>query len=203
MRQKGRVFIFSSPSGGGKSSLIKALMQEMPHFYLSVSVTTRDKRIGEFDGIDYNFITLKQYNTLREQGGFLESARVYDYYYATPKEAVFAKLDQGIDVIFDIDWQGARSIRQIKQYHVVSIFILPPSLDELYKRLVMRGDEIAIIERRMLKAQEECLHANEYDYALINNNFASCLEDIKAIITAEKLRIFNKELEPQIKDILA
>ncbi len=182
MKNKGTLFILSAPSGGGKSSIIKALLKEVPNLWLSVSVTTRYKRADEQDGLDYHFITLKEYAGLQQDGQLLESAQVYDYYYGTPKEPVFAKLASGTDVIFDIDWQGAQSLRQITQYQVVSIFLLPPSIAELKKRLLARGDDPAIIERRMLKAQDECDKAAQYDHALVNQDFAATLAAVRKII---------------------
>jgi guanylate kinase len=192
MSDSGIIFILSAPSGGGKSSIAKYLIQNNSDLWLSVSVTTRAKRHGEIEGQDYYFIDKTSYDQISTQGKFLESARVYDYFYGTPREVVFDKLKQGTSVLFDIDWQGARSIKSISEFPLVSIFILPPSLPELEQRLLARGDSVEIVAKRMLKAKEECSYCFEYDYIVVNNDFDNTIEEISAIMRIEKLK-FHKQ----------
>jgi guanylate kinase len=185
MKNKGVAFILSAPSGAGKSSIAKKLIKENS-VWLSVSVTTRAKRTGEIDGEDYHFITKSLYKKMYEEQQLLESAMVYDHSYGTPKKAVFDRLEQGIDVLFDIDWRGAKILKSLDQFKVVSIFILPPSLQELQNRLIKRGDNLETINHRMLIAKEECEHYLEYDYVLINNDFEETLKNVSAILLATK-----------------
>jgi guanylate kinase len=199
MSDTGIIFILSSPSGGGKSSISKKLIQDHPNLWLSISTTTRAKRQGEAEGQDYYFIDKNTYEEMKAQDQFLESAKVYDHYYGTPKQVIVDKLVQGTDVLFDIDWQGAKSIRQATTFPLVSIFILPPSLPDLQKRLLARGDNIEIIQKRMQQAQEECSHCFEYDYIVINNDFNDTIDQISMIMKVESLK-FKKD---QIKKLIS
>jgi guanylate kinase len=185
MKNKGVAFILSAPSGAGKSSIAKKLIKENS-VWLSVSVTTRPKRTYEIEGEDYHFITKSLYKKMYEEQQLLESATVYDHSYGTPKKAVLDRLDQGIDVLFDIDWRGAKILKSLDQFKVVSIFILPPSLQELQSRLIKRGDNLETINNRMLIAKEECEHYLEYDYVLINNDFEETLQNVAAILLSAK-----------------
>jgi guanylate kinase len=187
------LFIVAAPSGAGKSSLINAFLQRADegHFLndaqLSVSHTTRLPREGEVDTEHYHFIQPDKFKEMIDQDAFYEHAQVFDNYYGTSKEAISDKLSQGVDVFLDIDWQGARQIKQ-NNPDVVSIFILPPSKDELYARLVSRGkDSDEVINSRMLKAQEEMSHYNEFDYVIVNDNFTHALDELITIVKAQSL----------------
>jgi guanylate kinase len=187
---KGTLYIVSAPSGAGKSSLIASLLEKNPTYAMKVSVshTTRTPRPGEQDGRHYHFVSTKQFETLIAQGEFLEYAQVFDHYYGTSKAWIEQNLNKGIDIFLDIDWQGARQIRD-KMPEAKSIFILPPSKEELERRLNARGqDSDAIIAQRMSKARSETSHYSEYDYLIINDDFDVALMDFKAIIRAERLK---------------
>lgn len=197
----GTLFIISAPSGAGKSSLIHAYL-EQKHRYpakVSISHTTRDPRPGEQHGEHYYFVDHNQFKTLIDDQAFVEYAQVFDHYYGTSKNEIEQSLLQGINVFLDIDWQGAQQVRT-KMPISKSIFILPPSLNELEKRLVKRGqDSQQVIQKRMQKAKAEMSHYNEYDYIIINDNFNTSLEALNAIITAasleqQKQAIANKQL---------
>jgi guanylate kinase len=192
MINKGIIFILSSPSGGGKSSIAKKLIAEKSDLWLSISCTTRQKRVGEVEGVDYYFIDQNKYLQMKQANLFLEAAQVYDHSYGTPKDVVFQKLSCGVDVLFDIDWQGAKSLQQIADFSVVSIFILPPSLAELRDRLIKRGDLPEFIERRMRQAKDECSHYEQYDYVVVNKDFLKTFDQVCAIIQAEKLSLKNQ-----------
>ena len=183
---KGSIFILSAPSGTGKSSVAKKLLEQLPNLWLSVSVTTRAKRNGEVEGLDYYFLDNSTYLRLQEEGQLLESAKVYDHHYGTMKKVVFNKLNQGIDVLFDIDWQGARNLRQNSEVEVVSIFLLPPSLAELENRLIIRGDNIEVIAKRMQQAESQIAKRDEYDYILVNDDLEETVTKVMAIITSHK-----------------
>ncbi|MDU8924699.1 guanylate kinase [Pasteurellaceae bacterium LIM206] len=187
---QGNLYIISAPSGAGKSSLIAALLkQNQAHpMMVSVSHTTRQPRPGEEDGIHYHFVSVDHFENLIEQGAFLEYAKVFGgHYYGTSLPAIEKNLARGIDVFLDIDWQGAQQIRR-KLPDVKSIFILPPSLSELEKRLIGRGQDSAdVIEERMSKAISEISHYDEYDYVIVNDDFAQALADLQSILRAEKL----------------
>ena len=195
MINRGIIFILSSPSGGGKSSIAKKLIAEKPDLWLSISCTTRNKRVGEVEGTDYYFIDRDKYHQMKDQDMFLECAQVYDHLYGTPKNIVFEKLSSGTHVLFDIDWQGAQSLQQISEFSVVSIFILPPSLQELRQRLIRRGDMPEFIDRRMLRAKDECSHYDQYDYVLVNDDFLKTFHQVSAIIQAEKLSLKNQNAD--------
>ena len=176
------LYVVAAPSGGGKTSLIKALLEKDEKISLSVSYTTRPPRPGETDGVHYHFVDEQVFQELLEQGALLEYARVFDHLYGTGREAVLRQLSMGNDVILDIDWQGARQIRASLPT-CSTIFITPPSLELLHQRLTRRGqDSAATIRRRMRDAQAEISHWNEFDFVIINDNFDHALADLHSII---------------------
>lgn len=187
----GRLYIISAPSGAGKSSLIQALLKTQPRYdaQVSVSHTTRDSRPGEIDGEHYFFVSHTRFAEMVADGAFLEYARVFDNFYGTSRLVVEQMLASGVDVLLDIDWQGARQVRD-NLPQASSIFILPPSKQELHRRLCGRGqDQQAVITKRMAQAVSEMSHYAEYDYLIINDDFASALDDLKNIIRAGRLQI--------------
>ncbi|MDG6897766.1 guanylate kinase [Actinobacillus delphinicola] len=203
---KGNLYIISAPSGAGKSSLINALLKEknMHSMMVSVSHTTRSPRPGEIDGVHYHFVSVEEFEALIEKGAFLEYAKVFGgNYYGTSLPAIEANLAKGIDVFLDIDWQGARQIRE-KVSGVQSIFILPPSVNELENRLRGRGqDSEDVIATRMTKAVDEISHYDEYDYVIVNADFDVALQDLKTILQAERLRCdYQKKQNAQLLDQL-
>ena len=185
----GTLYILSAPSGAGKSSLLKALLASMgSDLAVSVSHTTRSPRPGEVDGVDYHFVAAATFAAMVSQGDFLEHARVFDNSYGTSRQAVVDQLATGVDVILEIDWQGARLVRE-QLPEAVSIFILPPSLDVLQQRLRDRGQDAAeIIARRMRDAVSETSHYDEYDYLVINDVFQTALDELAAIMRCGQLR---------------
>jgi guanylate kinase len=187
---KGTLYIVSAPSGAGKSSLIAALLETNPTYAMKVSIshTTRAPRPGEEDGVHYHFVEKAHFQTLIEHGDFLEYAEVFGNYYGTSREWIERNLDKGIDIFLDIDWQGAQQIR-LQMPLAKSIFILPPSKEELERRLNARGqDSDEVIAKRMNEAQSEISHYAEYNYLIINDDFDVALIDFKAIIRAERLQ---------------
>jgi len=187
---KGTLYIVSAPSGAGKSSLINALLETNPTYDMKVSVshTTRGMRPGEEHGVHYNFISVEEFTDLADKGSFLEHAEVFGNYYGTSRPWIEEQLNKGIDVFLDIDWQGARQIRK-QMPAAKSLFILPPSKEELERRLNTRGqDSEAVIARRMQEARSEISHYNEYDYVIVNDDFDAALMDFKSIIRAERLK---------------
>lgn len=184
---KGNLYIISAPSGAGKTSLVKALLETTAGLSFSVSHTTRSMRPGEVNGRDYHFVDMTSFQAMIDNGEFMEHARVFDNYYGTAYASVEAQLDRGEDVILDIDWQGARQVRSVFD-HAIGIFILPPSRDALRERLRGRGqDSDAVIERRMQDAVSESSHYSEYNYLIINNIFKEAVSDLGAIIRARRL----------------
>ena len=189
------MFILSSPSGAGKSSLTRALVLDDLDTKLAISSTTRKPRPGEEEGKDYFFIENSVFDQMVADGKFLEHATVFDHRYGTLKSEVEPYLSKGIDVIFDVDWQGARSLRNIPMVDVVSIYILPPSVAELKNRLLRRRqDSIDVIERRMERAIAEISHYNEYDYIVINDVFESAVRQVRSILEAERLKLHRLDL---------
>lgn len=181
----GTLFILSAPSGAGKTTLAKALADALPDVAISVSHTTRAKRPGEQDGVDYVFVTEPEFSASVASGEFLEHAQVFENLYGTSRKAVEKLLQEGKNVILDIDWQGARAVKQAMP-QAKSIFILPPSREALAKRLAGRGqDSKPVIERRMRAAVSEMQHYKEFDYQIVNDDFAAALADLKAIITGK------------------
>jgi guanylate kinase len=184
----GTLYVFSAPSGAGKTTLVKALLEQTGDIGVSVSHTTRGPRTGEFDGKDYNFVSQDQFKTLIDQNAFLEHAQVFDNFYGTSQIWVEQELSAGRDVILEIDWQGAQQIRQ-QMPNMISVFILPPSREELLKRLTGRGtDEQSIIDRRMQDAVSEMSHYGEFDYLIINDDFATALQELRAVVLARRQR---------------
>ncbi|MDG6284478.1 guanylate kinase [Glaesserella parasuis] len=186
----GNLYIISAPSGAGKSSLINALLADLPRsqVQLSISHTTRNPRPGEEHGVHYYFTQHDEFKRLIEQGHFLEWAEVFGNYYGTSLPMIERSLEQGIDVFLDIDWQGARQIRE-KVPNVKTIFILPPSKAELEKRLIGRGQDSAeTIAKRMSEAVSEMSHYNEFDYVIVNDDFQVALSELKSILIAERLK---------------
>lgn len=179
---KGRLFILSAPSGAGKTTLAKRLVSYRPDMVLSVSHTTRPMRNGEQHGVDYWFVSPQEFQAMIDAGEFLEYAQVFGNMYGTSRGAVEEQLARGLNVLLDIDWQGARSVRR-HMPDVISIFILPPSLPELERRLRARGqDSESVVERRMREAAEEMSHYDEYDYKVINDDLERAAEDLTAIV---------------------
>ena len=205
---QGNLYILSAPSGAGKSSLISALLAKdtQNNMMVSISHTTRQPRPGEENGVHYYFVETAEFESLIEQGAFLEYAKVFGgNYYGTSLPAIEKNLAAGIDVFLDIDWQGAQQIRE-KVPSVKSIFILPPSLAELEHRLIGRGQDSAeIIAERMSKAMNEISHYDEYDYVIINDNFEQALSDLQGILRAEKLTLTYQQRENKalINELLA
>ena len=184
----GALFIVSAPSGAGKTSLVKALLERTDRIGVSVSHTTRAMRPGEQDGVNYHFVDDATFENMIARGEFFEHAHVFDRYYGTSHHAVSEKRDSGEDVILEIDWQGARQTREVCP-DAVSIFILPPSREALESRLQGRGqDDDDIIARRMRDAVSEMSHYDEFDYVIINDDFDDALRDFESIIRAERVR---------------
>lgn len=185
----GNLFIASAPSGAGKTSLVRALMERLPEVAFSVSHTTRAMRPGEENGRDYHFVEHAEFEAMIERGEFLEHAQVFDNYYGTARAAVEAQLAAGQDVFLDIDWQGARQIRELWP-EVISIFILPPSREALQERLTGRGqDDAETIARRMRDAVAESSHYDEYDYVIVNDDFSVALDELECLVRAARLEI--------------
>lgn len=189
MQHEPFILIISSPSGTGKTSLAKKLLEDDSNIEQSISVTTRKARNNEKHGVDYYFIEQEEYQQLLDNNDLLEHAKIYENYYGTPKRYVDNTLEQGKDMLFNIDWQGAKQIKSLLAKRVVSIFILPPSLYELEQRLRNRKtDSEETIIRRLHSARGEINHYIHYKYIIINNDFEQCLNEIKAIIKAERLK---------------
>lgn len=188
LKRRGMMLVLASPPGGGKTSVSRELMKRDPLTTVSVSATTRAMRPGEVDGQHYHFVSREKFEELIAKGEMLEHALVYNnYFYGTPKEPVEKALVDGKDVLFDIDWQGNLSLRKMLPDDVVSIFLLPPSWDELAHRLHNRAqDSEEEIKRRLSKAQDEIAHYHEFDYVIVNNNFEETMARVTAILDAER-----------------
>lgn len=185
----GSLFIVAAPSGGGKTSLVRQLVGALQDIVVSISHTTRKKRPNEVDGVDYFFVDQPTFMRMVEDSAFLEHAEVFNHYYGTSEAQITARLEKGIDVVLDIDWQGAQQIRHAFP-DAVSIFILPPSLDVLHQRLKNRQqDDQAIIADRMQRARDELSHYAEFDYLIVNDEFAKAADDLKSIVVSHRLRI--------------
>ena len=181
------MLVLSSPSGAGKTSICKKVISLDRKISLSVSYTTRPKRKSEKEGRDYFFVSKEKFEDLKKKNFFIEFANVFDHWYGTPKDFIEQNLNNGEDVIFDIDWQGAQKLSDFSKNDVVSIFILPPSNKELHERLKKRAeDSLETVSKRMSKARSEISHWIEYDYVLINNNLESCSYDVLNILNAER-----------------
>ena len=183
---KGKLFVITAPSGAGKTSLIEALIRDDPSLKLSISYTTRAPRPGEKNAVDYHFVDDKTFLSMRERGEFLESAEVHGYRYGTSKKVITEALARGEDLILEIDWQGAQQVRRIYP-GCVGIFILPPSVEELERRMRSRGqDADGVIRRRLEAARGEMEHAGEFNYAIINKDFDTALRELAQIILKER-----------------
>jgi guanylate kinase len=184
----GNIFLVVAPSGAGKSTLVNALLAKDGAISLSISHTTRPARPGETDGREYHFVTVDDFKARRARGEFLESAEVHGNFYGTSRLWIEERVREGRDVLLEIDWQGARQVKTIFA-HAMGVFILPPSIDALAQRLHKRGQDPAqVIDRRLLAAGSEIAHAPEFDYVIINEDFALALEQLTAIVTATRLR---------------
>lgn len=190
VERSGLLVVLSSPSGAGKSTLSRKLLRDQSEFELSVSATTRPARPGEVEGTDYFFVSDQRFEEIISDNGMLEHAQVFGNRYGTPREPVEAAMNRGMDVLFDVDWQGAQQLRASSLGHaVVQIFILPPSIEALAKRLIARAqDSSEVIAERMAKAKSEISHWAEYDYVLINDDIDLCYSQILTIIGAERLK---------------
>ena len=201
----GTLYIFSAPSGAGKTSLVKALLEQTSGIEVSVSHTTRSPRPGEENGRHYHFTDAASFEKMVEDSAFLEHARVFDNYYGTARASVDAPLQQGQDVILEIDWQGAEQIRHLYP-EAVSVFILPPSKSALRERLQGRGqDPEEIIERRMRDAVSEMSHYAEFDYLIINDDFDVALQELRSIVIAQRLRLVRQATQQRalLQDLLS
>jgi guanylate kinase len=185
-QKRGNLFIISAASGTGKTSLVKSLLEMMPNLYVSISHTTRPKRAYETDGIHYHFVEKNEFESLIQTNQFLEYATVFDNYYGTSKTWVEQQLQQGKDIILEIDWQGAQQVKKLIQ-DAIKIFILPPSYETLKTRLIGRGDDSDLINKRMQSARNELIHYNEYDFIVINDDFELALTELKSLVDTMKL----------------
>ena len=187
--RRGVLFVLSSPSGAGKSTIAQKLLAADPGIDMSVSATTRPMRAGEVDGRDYHFVDVARFKRMVADGDFLEWAHVFGHRYGTPRGPVEEMLAGGRDVLFDIDWQGAQQLHQQMGGDVVRVFILPPSLDELGRRLAARGtDDAAVVRARMARAASEISHWDGYEYVLVNDAVERCFDQVRTILEAERLR---------------
>jgi guanylate kinase len=198
--RRGLMFVLSSPSGAGKTTLSRHLLKGDPWIHLSVSVTTRERRPGEREGRDYYFIDRKKFMAMRRRGELLEWAVVFGHCYGTPRAPVAKALASGRDVLFDIDWQGTQQLREKARSDLVSVFILPPSVGELERRLHTRAqDTKKVIRQRMSKASEEMSHWAEYDYVVVNKKLWRAFEELKGVLVAERLK---RERQPGLSSFV-
>ncbi|MFT5539834.1 MAG: guanylate kinase [Alphaproteobacteria bacterium] len=187
--RRGLMLILSSPSGAGKTTISRMLLARDSNIEMSVSVTTRRKRPGEVEGVDYNFVDPTEFNLMLNRQEFLEHAKVFDNYYGTPKKPVEDTLNAGRDVLFDIDWQGTQQIMEHARADLVTVFILPPSTQELERRLKTRAQDSAeVVAKRMAEAPDEMSHYTEYDYIVVNRDLDASLAEVQAILAAERLK---------------
>ncbi len=203
--RRGLMLVLSSPSGTGKTTLAKRLLEVEDNLELSVSATTRTARPGEVEGEDYFFQSEEEFSRIREEGGFLEWAQVFDNYYGTPRTFVSDALIEGRDILFDIDWQGSAQLTKSMHGDIVTIFILPPSAEALETRLKTRGqDSEEVVKRRMDGAKDEIRHYDEYDYIIINDDLEVSLDQIRSILKAERLRRVRRHgLVPFVSDLMS
>ena len=198
--RRGLMLVLSSPSGAGKSTLSRRLLESDPKIAMSVSVTTRAKRPNEVEGKDYYFVTPERFEAMVKQDAFLEHATVFKHRYGTPKDAVDKILSEGRDVLFDIDWQGAQQLSQKARDDLVRVFILPPSRDELERRLSTRAQDSAeVVAARMAEADNEISRWSEYDYVIINDDVEKAERELKAIVAAERL---NRQRQTGLVDFV-
>ena len=207
INKEGMMFILSSPSGTGKTTLTKKLAEHNTKFAISISHTTRKPRPNEINGKDYHFVSIEEFNALVKKNSFFEYANIFDNYYGTDKKTVIKFLSQGKNILFDIDWQGTQQLKKIENLLLVTIFILPPNLQILKKRLLNRhqGQE-KLIEQRMKKFNEEVSHWNEYNYVVVNDDLTLCYNKIMDIINLEKNGIKQKqnldEISKKVKELI-
>ena len=204
LSEKGILVILSSPSGAGKTSIARALVEENKNFSFSVSATTRKSRPGEVNGREYHFLTVNEFEERIDNVQFLEHAKVFGNLYGTPLQPVLESINNGKDLVFDVDWQGGKQIRSSSlSKSVISIFILPPSIKTLQERLMKRAqDSTDTVKNRMTKSIDEIMHWAEYDYVIVNKNFDQTLHEVKSIITSEKLRrVRNSQLKEFIETL--
>ena len=200
IEKKGMMFILSSPSGTGKTTLTKKLAEHNKKFAISISHTTRKPRLNEINGEDYHFVSIEKFNSLIKKNNFYEYANIFDNYYGTLKSTVKELLSQGKDILFDIDWQGTQQLKKIEELSIVTIFILPPNIQVLKNRLLSRHkDQEELIEKRMNKFNEEVSHWNEYNYVVINDDLNICYDNILKIITSEKKDIKQEQNFNEVK----
>ncbi|MBP9722090.1 MAG: guanylate kinase [Gammaproteobacteria bacterium] len=201
MNKKGCLIVIAAPSGGGKTTLVNALLKAMPDIKLSISHTTRPIRPGEQDGINYYFVSDQDFKKLLDERVFLEYAKVYDYFYGTSKVWVEAELNKGSNIILELDWQGARQIKAMFEHEAKFIYLLPPSLKALQERLRRRAqDHPEVIEHRLAQAKEDISHYDEFDYLVVNENLEQAVNDLVAIITSIRLDI--KQQKNNLKSLL-
>lgn len=193
-KKRGVLIVISSPSGAGKTTIAKKLVSKKLNIELSVSLTTRKPRSNEINKVDYHFVSKKFFQTKIKQKHFLEHAKVFDNFYGTSQKEITNKLSKGINILLDIDWQGARQVRKKMPTDTVSIFILPPSLKVLKQRLMKRESSLAFVNKRMSKAKKEIAHWNEYDYAVVNKDLKQCLKEIKKILDIQKHKSSRKTI---------
>jgi guanylate kinase len=184
----GKLFVVTAPSGAGKTSLIDAVMKDDPSLKISVSYTTRKPRPGEKEGVDYHYVDERTFRAMQDRGDFLESAQVHGNHYGTAKQVILDAVARGDDLILEIDWQGAQQVRRLYP-DAVGIFILPPSVEELERRMRSRGqDSDAVIRQRLANAREELAHAGEFKYAIINKDFETARRELASIIERERAK---------------
>ena len=205
--KRGMMFVLSSPSGAGKTTLTKKIAENNKNFTISISHTTRKPRPNEINGRDYKFVSVQEFNTLVKENNFFEYANIFGNYYGTLKKPVLELLSLGRDVLFDIDWQGTQQLKRIKSLSLVTFFILPPNIQALKKRLLNRhkGQE-ELIEKRMDNFNEETSHWNEYNYVFVNDDLDTCYEKILNVIKSEKRGISQNqntnEIKKKIKELI-
>jgi guanylate kinase len=189
IHRRGLMLVLSSPSGAGKTTISRLLLERDPNLTMSVSVTTRPKRPGEVAGVDYRFIDRIEFDLMVNRRELLEYAKVFGHYYGTPRAPVEAALAEGRDMLFDIDWQGTQQLEEALPQDLVRVFVLPPSTRELERRLKLRAqDSAAEVARRMAKAADEMSHWAEYDYVIVNRSIEQSVREVQSILTAERLR---------------
>ena len=206
-KKLGMMFVMSSPSGAGKTTLTKKIAKNNPKFKISISHTTREPRPNEINGKDYYFVSQEEFEKLKKKNSFFEYAKIFDNWYGTTKEPVLKILSKGLDVLFDIDWQGTQQLKKIKNLSLITFFVLPPNIEVLKNRLLNRhqGQE-KLIEQRMKKFNEEVSHWNEYNYVVVNDDLTLCYNKIMDIINSEKSGIKQKqnfnEISKKVKELI-